>query len=227
MKRKIGTILMILGLVCLLAAGGLYAYSEILERRADRGAAEAMQEILAQMEAQRRAAEAQPAATPEPTRSPVAPEPTAQPSPEEAPASEEQPPEPTETPEPPVLEYCGYLTIPDLNLVLPVCSTCSALQLMYAPCRYCGSVEGNDLVISAHNYKSHFGKLKDLSEGAKISFTDMDGVETNYVVKESEVLQPEEVRKMIVSGYDLTLFTCTRGGLTRFTLRCMREEPVS
>ena len=40
MKRKIGTILMIFGLVCLLAAGGLYAYSEILERRADRGAAE-------------------------------------------------------------------------------------------------------------------------------------------------------------------------------------------
>ena len=226
MKRKIGTILMIFGLVCLLAAGGLYAYSEILERRADRGAAEAMQEILAQMEAQRLAREAA-AVTPEPEQtSPVTPRPTVRPEPEETPAQEE-PPEPTATPEPPVLEYCGYLTIPDLNLVLPVCSTCSALQLMYAPCRYSGTVEGNDLVISAHNYKSHFGKLKNLSEGAKISFTDMDGVETNYVVKESEVLQPEEVRKMVISGYDLTLFTCTKGGLTRYTLRCMREEPVS
>lgn len=226
MKRKIGTILMIFGLVCLLAAGGLYAYSEILERRADRGAAEAMQEILAQMEAQRLAREAA-AVTPEPEQTPpVTPRPTVRPEPEETPAQEE-PPEPTATPEPPELEYCGYLTIPDLNLVLPVCSTCSALQLMYAPCRYSGTVEGNDLVISAHNYKSHFGKLKNLSEGAKISFTDMDGVETNYVVKESEVLQPEEVRKMVISGYDLTLFTCTKGGLTRYTLRCMREEPAA
>ena len=46
------------------------------------------------------------------------------------------------------------------------------------------------------------------------------------MVVESEVLQPEEVRKMVISGYDLTLFTCTKGGLTRYTVRCMREEPA-
>lgn len=224
---------MILGIICLLGAGGLYAYSVVLERRADRGAAEAMQELMAQMEAQRRAAETEvtppPETSPPETTPPVTPRPSAHPSPkkpaEELPLEpEETPPEPTETPEPPVLEYIGYLTIPDLNLVLPVCSTCTALQLMYAPCRYSGSVEGNDLVISAHNYKSHFGRLKDLSIGARITFTDLNWVETRYVVMESEVLQPEEVRKMIVSGYDLTLFTCTKGGLTRYTLRCMREE---
>ena len=230
-KRRIGTIFIIFGLICLLGAGGLYAYSVALERRAQQGSAEALQELLAQMEAQRQAAEAAVTPTPEPAP-PVTPQPTAKPwptrPPQEPPELTATPetPEPTETPEPPVLEYVGYLTIPDLNLVLPVCSTCTALQLMYAPCRYTGSVEGNDLVISAHNYKSHFGRLKDLSIGAKIIFTDLDWTETRYVVVESEVLQPEEVRKMVISGYDLTLFTCTKGGLTRYTVRCMREEPA-
>ncbi|NRD06197.1 hypothetical protein HRD63_02630 [Lactobacillus delbrueckii subsp. bulgaricus] len=35
-----------------------------------------------------------------------------------------------------------------------------------------------------------------------------------------EVLQPTAISKMVQSKYDLSLFTCTYDGTTRFTVRC-------
>ena len=60
-------------------------------------------------------------------------------------------------------EYLGVLTIPALGLELPVQTEWSKANLKVSPCRQCGSTAGGDLVIAAHNYKSHFGRLSSLS----------------------------------------------------------------
>lgn len=118
--------------------------------------------------------------------------------------------------------YIGYLTIPSLELELPVMSTWSSKQLQKAPCRYTGTVLGRDLVIMAHNFSKHFGTISKMKEGDSVIFTDMDGVVTQYEVVAQDILQPLEVEEMIAGEYDLTLFTCTYGGHSRVTVRCDR-----
>ena len=95
-------------------------------------------------------------------------------------------------------------------------------RLKTAPCRFTGTLAGNDLVIAAHNFQHHFGHLMDLRLGAEICFTDVNGVTTRFFVADMEILQPTAIEEMTAGDYDLTLFTCTYGGATRFTVRCLR-----
>lgn len=120
--------------------------------------------------------------------------------------------------------YIGYLSIPKLGLELPVMASWSYPQLRIAPCRYAGSVKSNDLVIMAHNYASHFGGLSGLSLGDAVTFTNMDGIRTAYEVAALDVLGPAAVEEMTAGEYDMTLFTCTYGGKSRVTVRCMRTN---
>ncbi len=117
-------------------------------------------------------------------------------------------------------DYIGILTIPALGLELPVMAEWDYPRLRIAPCRYMGSVETDDLIIAAHNYSRHFGLLKNLAGGEDVSFTDIDGNVTRYIVAETEILQPTAIEEMAGSGYPLSLFTCTYGGQTRVTVRC-------
>lgn len=121
-------------------------------------------------------------------------------------------------------EYAAILNFPSLELELPVINEWSYPGLKTAPCRYSGSVYNDDLVICGHDYQSHFGKLKNLSTGDIIYLTDMNGSLFTYKVENFEIVYPSEVRYMTDSEYDLTFFTCTIGGLTRFTVRCNRAE---
>ena len=116
--------------------------------------------------------------------------------------------------------YIGYLTIADLKLELPIMTSWTYSRLKVSPCRYTGTVRGEDLVIMAHNYSTHFGKLSELSEGAQIVFTDMDGTVWYYEVAVVDVLDPTAIEEMVAGDYDLTLFTCTPGGSHRVTVRC-------
>ena len=75
-------------------------------------------------------------------------------------------------------------------------------------------------MIAAHNYSSHFGRLKNLSQGDEVTFTDVDGNVFSYVVAALETLSPYAVEEMTSGGWDLTLFTCTIGGKSRVTVRC-------
>lgn len=120
--------------------------------------------------------------------------------------------------------YIGYLSIPKMGLELPVMSDWDDTRLKLAPCRYTGSVRGEDLVIMAHNYVGHFGGLSVLSEGDGVIFTDMDGVVTSYKVVGLDVLAPTAVEEMTAGVYDLTLFTCTYGGENRVTVYCDRVK---
>ena len=80
----------------------------------------------------------------------------------------------------------------------------------------------NDLVIAAHNYDRHFGRLKTLQGGESVTFTDMDGIVTSYEVEKVETLKPTAVDEVQNSDYDLVLYTCTLGGKTRVTVFCNR-----
>lgn len=120
------------------------------------------------------------------------------------------------------ISYVGKLQIPSLSLELPVISEVSEASLRIAPCRYAGSAYNNTLVIAAHNYSSHFGRIKELQQGDEVIFTDVKGHGFIYGVTELEVLKSGDVEKMVNSKADLTLFTCTIGGVSRVTLRCDR-----
>ena len=122
--------------------------------------------------------------------------------------------------------YIGYLSIPKLGLELPVMSTWSYAKLNIAPCRYTGSIRGEDLVIMAHNYSSHFGKLSRTELGDQVQFTDVEGNVVVYEIVGKDVLMPTAVEEMIAGDFDLTLFTCTYGGKNRVTVYCDRvQEP--
>ena len=117
-------------------------------------------------------------------------------------------------------DYIGILEIPKLGLSLPVASSWSYPKLRKTPCRYTGSAYQGNLIISAHNYASHFGNLKNLQEGEEVTFTDIDGNVFRYEVSSRETIQPEDIEGMKSGDWDLTMFTCTYGGQQRVTVRC-------
>ena len=122
-------------------------------------------------------------------------------------------------------DYIGVLTIPSLELELPVLSQWDYPALKVAPCRYSGSLYQDDLIICAHNYASHFGKLKNLRVGDTAIFTDMAENVVRFQLAAQETIQPEDLEAMEAGDWDLTLFTCTVGGQSRVTVRFVREDP--
>ena len=115
------------------------------------------------------------------------------------------------------IDFIGVLRIPALEL--PIISEWNYPNLKSAPCRYSGSAYLNNLIICAHNYRSHFGKLKNLCEGDIATFTDMDGNVFTYKMVERETLLPKSIDAMESGDWNLTLFTCTVGGQSRVTIR--------
>ena len=116
--------------------------------------------------------------------------------------------------------YIGYLSIPDLNLNLPVMSDWDYDRLKIAPCRYYGSTKTDNLVIAAHNYRSHFGYLGKLGQGSTVMFTDMNGEKKTYIVTSIEDLKPSDSDKVKDTGDELILYTCTYRGVSRIVVRC-------
>ena len=121
-------------------------------------------------------------------------------------------------------ESIGFLTIPVLGLDLPVLTDWSYQKLKEAPCHYYGSYYESDFVIAAHNNAAHFGKLPQLLPGDLVLFTNVLGETRYYEVVLLETLLPTATEEMITSGFDLSLYTCTRGGGSRVTVRCARVD---
>lgn len=117
-------------------------------------------------------------------------------------------------------ECIGVLSIPTLDLELPVLTDWSYAKLKKAPCLYYGSYFEKDFVIAAHNYKTHFGRLSELQAGDVVIFTDVSGTAHYYEVVILETLPENATKEMITSGFDLSLYTCTLGGGSRVTVRC-------
>ena len=121
-------------------------------------------------------------------------------------------------------DYIGVLEIPSLEISLPVMSEWSYPKLKTSPCRYSGSAYTGNLAIAAHNYRTHFGSIKNLAAGVQVIFTDVKGRCFYYEVDAVEVLEPTAIQDMISEEWDLTLFTCTPGGQARVAVRCLKTS---
>ena len=123
--------------------------------------------------------------------------------------------------------YIGYIAIPEISIELPVMADWSYPNLKIAPCRYVGSIYTDDLIICAHNYTTHFGKIGNLHTDDEIIFTDVTGKVHRYGVINIEQLPGtavEDIKFGNSDDWDLTLFTCTLGGQSRVTVRAVRIE---
>lgn len=118
-------------------------------------------------------------------------------------------------------EYIGYLEIPSLNLLLPITNGYSYNSLRKSPALYYGNLNSN-LVICGHSYKAHFGNLYKLKQGDTVIFRDINNNRYVYEVDAVEILKPTEIKEMIESNFDLTLYTCTKDSKSRVTIRCNR-----
>ncbi len=116
--------------------------------------------------------------------------------------------------------FCGTVLIEKLELELPIFDEWSMTHLAEAPCRYAGSIKDGNLVIAAHNYRNHFGTLHRLQEGDAVVLVDNAGTRHEYKVMEKSTLDGTAVADMVSGDWDLTLFTCTKGGKQRVTVRC-------
>lgn len=119
-------------------------------------------------------------------------------------------------------DYIGTISIPVLNLLLPVMADWDYDRMKTSPCRYYGSIYTDDLVICAHSYDSLFGRIKKLNLGDLLILTDANKEDYIYKVEVIEILAPTDVTEMIESEFDLTLYTCTVDGLNRITVRLNR-----
>ena len=207
MMRKIfGAVCVVLGTVLVLVALGVACLNLWREERAGVQVNHAMVQLLEQMPP------ATVPATPDvPTLYPQAPS---------------VPQEPIYQAMPEVvidgIPYIGYLNIPALKLELPVIGESSEDNLEIAPCRFYGTVYNKNFVIGGHRYRRHFRKLSTLGYGEYLNFTDIDGNVYVYEVVECEVIEPYEAEYLCSGDWDLSLYTCTPGGLTRVVLRCLR-----
>ena len=96
-----------------------------------------------------------------------------------------------------------------------------------APCVYKGSVYENDLIIAAHNFSTHFGRIKNFGIGDKITFTDMEGAVFEYEISETQLIDGHDGYSMEEAGdRDMTLFTCNLSGVARVTVRCKRISDI-
>ena len=201
MRKGFGILCLLLGVSCLLGAIGLVLYN-----RWEEGNAQVVsQDLLADVQS-------------------IIEQPPTQPS---LPNDPEPLPEVTETipTEMATVQVDGYdcigiLSIPVLELKLPVLADWSYSKLTKAPCHYDGAYYETDFVIAAHNYDSHFGRLSQLQPGDIVLFTDISGKDHFYEVVLTETLPPQATQEMICSGFGLSLYTCTPGGGNRVTVRC-------
>lgn len=211
MRRRLGIVFMCMGAVLLLGALALFGYNQWESRTAE----ETSEDLLEEMKLIMAAAD---------TPAPVPTEGTeAALDGENVPAST---PAPTIDPTMTVREVkgylcIGYLTIPALDLELPVVNSWSSENAQAGPCWYYGSTKTANMVICAHSYKKYFGRINQLEPGDEVIFTDMDGAVWQYEVVETEILQPTDIEKMIESEYALTLFSCVPDSpRQRVTVRC-------
>lgn len=120
-------------------------------------------------------------------------------------------------------EYIATISIPTLNIELPVCKEYSEVNLKNAPCRYYGSIYTDDFIICAHNYKKHFKYLDSLKVGDSVYLVDMDGNMFSYRLTELVTLDPDNVSAFYDGEWDLTLFTCTKSGAKRIVARFEKD----
>ena len=194
MRKWIGVICVVLGVVCIMTSIGFVIYN----RWEDKNAEEIIQDLLK---------DAQSIIDKEQSELPL-------------PDDTEKTPAEMATAKVGGYDCIGILSVPVLDLELPVLTDWNYVKLKKAPCHYYGSYYEKNFVIAAHNYKTHFGRLSKLQAGDIVVFSDVSGTAHYYEVVILETLPKNATKEMITSGFDLSLYTCTVGGGSRVTVRC-------
>ena len=123
--------------------------------------------------------------------------------------------------------YAGILRIPELELELPVLAFFDYDSLQVTPCLYSGTIYRRNMVIGAHNYDAHFGRISALGIGSEVDFTDVENNTYRCRVVNLETLKPAQndvlTEKAHEGDWDITLFTCNYSGTERVTVRCKME----
>lgn len=191
MKHRFGIVCVILGLALVLGAASLFAYNQRENLRAGESVRRVLPKVMEEMQSR-----------PEADTKPL--------------------PESSEMLQVEIdgYNYIGYLSIPALELELPVMGEWDYERLKIAPCRYTGTTMDGGLVILAHNYRKHFGRISGLTAGDAVTFVDMEGQVTGYEVAAVAKIDPTAVDAVTSGGYDLTLITCTYGGQARIAVYC-------
>ncbi len=200
MAKKTGTIIIAVGLFCLISAFGFYLHNQNESKTAGESAEKVLEELDEVVEVKK-------------SESIVVSEDNSESQSDEM---------PTVTID--GYDYIGYIEIPKISIRLPVMSEWDYDRLKIAPCRNFGSVFSDDLVIAGHNYTAHFGKLDNLTSGDSVVFTDALGLVYSYTVQKLDTVAPENVDAVQNSGYDLVLYTCTLSGTERTAVYCNRAN---
>ncbi len=199
MTKKIGTLIIVVGLMCLAAASVFFFHNQSESKKAGESANAVLTVLTAQIEEEKKAV-----------------------------YNENNSDEELNDTMPTVnidgYDYIGFVEIPKIGIKLPVMSDWDYDRLKIAPCRNFGSVNTNDLVIAGHNYTVHFGKLDNLTEGDAVIFTDVNGKVYSYAVQKLDTVSAEDVDAVQNSGYDLVLYTCTLSGKERTSVFCNRTD---
>lgn len=202
MRNKKGIIFMSIGVILIVAAFGLAIYNLKEEKRAEESAGRILTELLSELSDDSESGVPYDAEIPDYILYPDMEMPTVRIG---------------------DMDCIGILSIPALGLELPVINQWSYSALTQAPCRYSGSAYLDNMVIAAHNYRSHFGSLKNLHPDDEVIFIDADGNVFRYVVDMIENLKDTDVEEMTSGEWPLSLFTCTLDGQSRVTVRCQRQ----
>lgn len=107
--------------------------------------------------------------------------------------------------------YLGILSLPQLNLELPVAALYSDAKLRETPCVFTGNLSEGNLVIAAHNYTAHFAAIDQLQPGDEITLLDGSATLHTFSVIGQEIIDGSDVDALYDGDWDLTLFTCLYG----------------
>ena len=119
-------------------------------------------------------------------------------------------------------EVIGILTIEKLSIHLPVLSEYTTGNLKFSVCCYERDyfAKSGRMVIAGHNYKSHFGRLSQMTNGDIVIFTDIHGNESQYYVTEIIEIDGEDAGALDEGDWTLSLFTCAFDRTKRIVIRC-------
>ena len=118
----------------------------------------------------------------------------------------------------------GMLGLPDLGIELPILTEYKVENLRITGCIFYGT--GGDhpdqMVVAAHNYKNHFGRIDELAIGATVTWCSTGNwVETTYRVAEIVEIDADAPQDLLKGEWDITLLTCNFDNSKRILVRCV------
>ncbi len=118
------------------------------------------------------------------------------------------------------------LSIPKLDLTLPILSECTTQSLKISVCKFQGPepLQPGNLVVTGHDYKNgaHFGRLDELSIDDEIIVSDANGDFRRYFVYETLIVAPDDLPALDTgtNANAVTLVTCAEDGDMRLLVKC-------